>query len=130
MGRNGDHHSNRGLSSHVLIAPPTAHLALKTNSLQVPSAEELNALYWREIKEQRQALKELGDTASSITSIALCLLRQLCDLGHASEQNEVTIPRWLHQRMLGASITVGQNEDGSILVKLRESGRERLAVVQ
>lgn len=73
----------------------------------------------------RRDLRQLGDMASSISSVALSLTRICIDNGLASGSGEVRIPQDLHERMLGASIILDNDATG-IRVRLRGEGRERV----
>ena len=115
----------------VLINAPVATLQGSSPApLEVPSAEELYRLTYAALKEERKAKQQLADFAAEVSSLCLGLTKMLVDLGHASEDDTVTIPLWLHKQMLGASITTGEDVQGNRTVKINERGRERLHAVQ
>lgn len=110
----------------TIRAPAARSGASGGGGLEPPSPEELCRIYYADIQRLKRDLRELGDTTSAISSVALGLLKLLVDMGVASETNTVTIPRWLHTQMLGASIKVGETASGDVSVQLREQGRERV----
>ena len=117
----------------VTVVAPVAYLVgraqLPAGRVQLPSDEATSEdlIRWQAIAlaEAERKVRELGEACSMISSIALGLLKLHIDCGYASERNEVTIPRWLHEQMLGASITFTHTPDG-IVVKLRERGSHRI----
>jgi len=117
-------------SRSVVIHPPAAGLLSRAESPAAQAAVEITAedlirLQNAEIAQLRGQLAELGDAASAISSIALSLLKMLIDKGYASERNEVTIPRWLHEQMVGAGVSF-RAEPAGIRVWLRERGSHRV----
>jgi hypothetical protein len=116
----------------VTVLAPAAVGGLKVpepgHVFDPPTAEELCRLYTVDNNRIRRELKELGDTASSISSVALALLQLLVDHGHASDLDEVKIPAELYHRMRGASITLSNDTLGNVTVRLKQRGRDRIAV--
>lgn len=124
-------HANGNGRKDVFIEAPTARLGVGAiapgpSLEQPPSAEELCSIYYQSIRQLKLEKSELSDFCSGVSSLCLSLTKMLVDHGLASEANEVTVPKWLHQRMLGASITVKQQTNGDIVVGLREEGHERI----
>lgn len=119
----------------VTIAVPTAKLGVRAPGTVVntgpsleepPSAEELCQIYYQAIRALKVEKTELADFTRGITSLCLSLVKMLVDRGATEGLNEVTVPKWLHQQMLGASIEVTNLTNGDIRIRLRESGPERV----
>lgn len=96
--------------------------------LEPPSLEELYRLTHAALKQERLKSSELYDYGRQSASLALCLLKMLIDSGHpaVNGENMLTVPRWLHEEMLGASVAVGQDMDGNPTIKLVERGQQRI----
>lgn len=126
--------NGNGHRKDVLIQAPVAHLgvgaiapgAVGPSLDNPPSAEELCSIYYASIKQLKAEKSELSDFCRGVSSLCLSLTKMLVDHGLASDEGEVTVPKWLHQRMLGGSITVRQEVNGDIAVVLREQGHERI----
>jgi hypothetical protein len=115
----------------VLIQAPVARFEGKVLApLEPPPLEELYRLTNAALKEEKRKTSELSDFCRQTASMCLVLVKLLVDHGHASEDGTVTIPRWLHQEMLGASIQTGEKADGDLFVKIAERGTQRIHVVQ
>jgi hypothetical protein len=116
----------------VTVLAPAAVGGLKVpepgHVFDPPTAEELCRLYTADNNRMRRELRELGDTASSISSVALGLFQLLVDYGHGNELDEITVPKELYHRMHGASITLSNDILGNVTVRLKQRGRERVAV--
>lgn len=91
-----------------------------------PSAEELCGIYYQALKAEKAEKSELADFCRGVSSLCLSLVKMLVDHGTTEGLNEVTVPKWLHQQMLGASIEVTNLTNGDIRIRLRESGPERV----
>lgn len=62
--------------------------------------------------------------ASTMANMALCFAQILVDHGvQVSGDREVTVPRWLSDKMMGLAITVRANPGEDIVVSIRERGR-------
>lgn len=115
----------------VLIKAPAARLeGAAPAPLEPPPLEELYRLTNAALQEERRAKQQLADFASQVSSLCLSLTKMLVDQGQATDGNTVTIPKWLHSQMLGASITIGESSVGNIEVTINERGRERIHVVE
>lgn len=119
-----------GLAAH--ITPEVEHspeeimrMVMEDNRLLRHEVASLRG----DIAGARRDLRELGDAASAISSIALSLVRMNLD-GMAVRRGPDTlvIPGHLHQRMLGASIQLTNTSNGDIVVSVKENGPERVVV--
>lgn len=62
--------------------------------------------------------------ASTMANMALCFAQILVDHGvQVSGDREVTVPRWLSDKMMGLAITVRANPGEDIVVSIRERDR-------
>lgn len=145
MGSRRDHHSYSGVRD-ALVSVPTSLVGLAAHITpeQEHSPEEImrmvmedNRLLSQEVASlrkdiagARRDLRELGDAASAISSIALSLTRVCLDNTaiRNTSMGAVVIPREVHQRMLGASIQLSNTPQGDIYVSIKERGPERVVV--
>lgn len=118
------------MARDITIQAPAARLkGAAPNPLEVPTPEELYQLTYAALRDERRKNEQLTDFARQTASIALALAKMIVDSGHpAVSEDTITIPRWLHEQMLGASITVGQTVAGEPTVRIVERGRQRLHV--
>ena len=98
--------------------------------LEPPPIDELYRLTYAALKDERRKTSELSDFCRQASSLALAMAKMLADQGLADELGRITIPRWLHEEMLGASVSVGEKSDGDLFVQIAERGRQRLHVAQ
>ena len=121
------------MGQDVTILAPTAEAGLKVpapgRAFDPPTPEELVRLYGVDNDRLRREMRELGDTASAISAVALALVKLYYDAGFATGPNEVTIPKGMHDSLVGASITITNDTEGNILVQLAERGLERIHVI-
>jgi hypothetical protein len=115
----------------VLIKAPAARFGGKAPApLEPPPLEELYRLTNAALRDEKRKTSELSDFCRQTASLSLALVKLLVDHGHASEDGTVTIPRWLHQEMLGASVQVGEKADGDLFVRIAERGTQRIHLVE
>lgn len=95
----------------VLIAAPPA---LPFSTLPPLSQEDIAFALNAENRLLRREVEDLRVTASTIANVAICLawLRD--------ENGVTTIPRQLSDRMMGAGITLKENELGDVVVTISE----------
>ena len=110
----------------VVVEAPAASLVGRAR-FPAAAVTPADVIRWQSatISESDRKIRELGDACSAISAIAMCLLKLHVDAGHATGPGEVTIPRWLHDRMLGATISFTNDQTG-ITVRLRERGSHRV----
>ena len=113
----------------VIQAPPAiGHLRAVPAGLD-PTPEDIIQMQQAEIRQLRLEKRELGKTTSLISGFALCALRMVIDSGLASEADEVTVPKWLMDRMQnGASIEMRHGTNGELIARLVDVTRHRLTV--
>ena len=118
------------MSVDVVVQAPVAVMGTRApepgRTFDPPTAEELVRLYAADNDQLRRSLKELGDTASMIASVALGLAKLLVDAGLASDESMVKIPRRLHEQMVGAAIELGDDRAGNITVRITERAQDRI----
>lgn len=144
MGSNRNHHSHSRVSDTTIYVPTSmvgvaAHITPEVEHSPeeiLRMIQEDNRLLRHEVASLRKDiagarndLRELGDAASAISSIALALVRMSLDGTRVREgADTLVIPSEIHKRMLGASIQLSNTPDGDIYVSIKENGPERVVV--
>lgn len=119
----------------VTIQPPAARLfpgaPIPLGAAELPTPwEDLYKDSERERKTLEKEKRELVDFSSQICSLCLSLAKMMQDQGKAAEDGTITIPKALHEQMIGAGITVGTDVHGNPFVKIKERGRTRIELAQ
>ncbi len=91
---------------------------------QPPTPEEMVQLQAQLLKAKDKEIEDLKIAANTITNVAVCMAKILCELGHGSPSgpNTVVIPRDLSDYMIDAKITVSENRTRDVVVKFRDKG--------
>lgn len=118
------------LRKDATVQVPVAVLGAKAEApgKEIPW-EDLYKDAMRQVDELQRAKSELIDFGSSASSMCLALAKMLHDLGgpHVHE-DKVVVPKWLHEQMIGASITIGSvAQTGDLFVQIRERGSARVS---
>ena len=113
--------NGNGHRQDVEIHVPTARVglaAIAPGQTMDAKPEELLSAYIVDNDRLRRDLRTLGETTTSISLIALSLLKLLFDKGYGTDTNEVRIPIDLYRQMNGATSHLRKDLAGDIYLRL------------
>jgi hypothetical protein len=124
--RNGNGNGRRDVNVFAPAAGIHAYTKGLSGTEPPPLTPELQTEFLREELRRLQLEFQQAKVASAtMANMALCFAQMLADHGvGVSGEREVTIPRWLSDRMVGWAITVRSTDGEDIVVSIRE--RERV----